>query len=60
MGLRHVANQTRRTAQNLGKRDQIAARQFQVEVANRLDLDVAVPKQVQAAHPDKGRVSVDP
>jgi hypothetical protein len=50
----------RRTAQNLGKRAHIAARQFQVEVANRLDLDVAVPEQAQAAHPDKGSVPVDP
>ena len=60
MRLRHVANQMRRTAQNLGKRAHIVARQFQVEVANRLDLDVGVPQQAQAAHAEKGSVSVDP
>ena len=58
--LRHVAHQMRRAAQNVGKQRCVAARQAQVEVANRCDLDVVMPQEAPAAHSDKGSVPIDP
>ena len=56
----HVADQMRRAAQNIGKHGRVAARQAQVDVAHRWNLDTAVPQEAFAAHPDKGSVPVDP
>lgn len=36
------------------------ARQFQIEITDRRDLDVIVPQKLLPTHADKGGVSVDP
>jgi hypothetical protein len=42
----------RRATQNVRKQDCVAARQAQIEVANRFDLDVVMPQEAPGAHSD--------
>ncbi len=58
--LRHVTYQVRRAVQNARKQGCVVARQAQIEVTHRRDLNRVVPQQAPTTHAEEGSVPVNP